>query len=222
MTFSCRFKENMYESMTDGHLWFSSYMRPCYGQFTRAQRVTCCTLVLYLTMIINAMFYRAEENLIKPNQFTLGPLRFSLSQVAISLQSIAITFPPTFLVLILFKNSKPPKYKPLFPLEKGEKLKIENSKHFSISPEEFPGNGFLPHFCVYFGWIISLLAILASGFFVILYSMQWGKTKSEEWMTTFLLSSGESMFFVDPVKVRNIDEIISLKSSQYNHLPKID
>lgn len=209
MTFSCRFKENMYESMTDGHLWFSSYMRPCYGQFTRAQRVTCCTLVLYLTMIINAMFYRAEENIIKPNQFTLGPLRFSLSQITISLQSIAITFPPTFLVLILFKNSKPSKYKPLFSLEKGEKRKSEHSDHLFISPEEFPGNGFLPHFCVYIGWIISFLAILASGFFVILYSMQWGKTKSEEWMTTFLLSSGESLFFVDPIKIFLIAFIIA-------------
>ena len=205
MPFTYRFKENMFNSLTDGHLWFSAYKRPCYGQFTRAQRVTCCVLVLYLTMIVNAMFYRSGENLLKPNQITLGPLRFSLSQIAISFQSIAITLPPTFLVLMLFKNSKPSTYKPSRYMKNDQKLKKEADEIISNGPSDFPGNGFLPNWCVYIGWLLAILAICASGFFVILFSMQWGKTKSEEWMTTFILSSSESLFLVDPVKVRHFN-----------------
>ena len=37
---------------------------------------------------------------------------------------------------------------------------------------------------------------------VLLYSMEWGKQKSEEWLSTFLLSMIQSAVVVDPILVR--------------------
>ena len=61
--------------------------------------------------------------------------------------------------------------------------------------------GVLPHFCVYIGWVLVALASVASSFFIFLYSAEWGKDISEEWLATFFLSFFESMFIVDPFKV---------------------
>lgn len=48
---------------------------------------------------------------------------------------------------------------------------------------------------------MCVLSILASGFFTILYSMEWGPEKSMDWLTTFLLSFFQSVIIVQPVKV---------------------
>lgn len=48
--------------MFEGHLWLSVVSRPTRSHFTRVQRLSCAASLLYLTMIANAMFYRADEN----------------------------------------------------------------------------------------------------------------------------------------------------------------
>ncbi|CAG5132503.1 unnamed protein product, partial [Candidula unifasciata] len=45
------------------------------------------------------------------------------------------------------------------------------------------------------------LSIVVSGFFTILYSMEWGRDKSNQWLTTFLLSFFQSVIVVQPLKV---------------------
>ena len=60
---------------------------------------------------------------------------------------------------------------------------------------------FLPSWCNYIAWFLAFAAVFLSAFFIMLYSMQWGKQKSEEWLTTFLLSFFESVIFLDPIKV---------------------
>ena len=60
----------------------------------------------------------------------------------------------------------------------------------------------LPHAVVYFAWILVFLTIIVSGFFTILYSMEWGKEKAEKWLMAFSLSFFESVFVIQPLKVR--------------------
>jgi hypothetical protein len=43
---------------------------------------------------------------------------------------------------------------------------------------------------------------MGSAFFTILYSMEWGKQKAEEWLSTFVLSFFQSVIVVQPIKVR--------------------
>ena len=59
----------------------------------------------------------------------------------------------------------------------------------------------LPRFCVYLTWLLLLATIATCAFFLLLYSMQWGATTSEEWLASFFASFAESLFLFEPVKV---------------------
>ena len=59
----------------------------------------------------------------------------------------------------------------------------------------------LPRKCLPVGWVISVLAILTSGFFVILYSMDWGAEKANAWLVSYTTSFFQSVLIVDPIKV---------------------
>ena len=50
-------------------------------------------------------------------------------------------------------------------------------------------------------FVVTFFAIAGSGFFTILYSMEWGREKSLEWLSTFLLSFFQSVAVVQPIKV---------------------
>jgi len=51
---------------------------------------------------------------------------------------------------------------------------------------------------------VVFLSVVVSGFFTVLYSMEWGHEKSVDWLTTFLLSMVQSIIVVQPVKVGTI------------------
>jgi polycystin 1L2 len=44
-------------SMTDGHLWLSIFSRPPYSAFSRVERITCCFVLLYISMMMNIIYY---------------------------------------------------------------------------------------------------------------------------------------------------------------------
>ncbi|XP_046581985.1 LOW QUALITY PROTEIN: uncharacterized protein LOC124289408 [Haliotis rubra] len=59
----------------------------------------------------------------------------------------------------------------------------------------------LPHWCTYIAWVVCFLSVVGSAFFTILYSMEWGKEKSNEWLIAFVLSFFQSVIVVQPIKV---------------------
>lgn len=59
----------------------------------------------------------------------------------------------------------------------------------------------LPHKCVYIAWTLVLLSTFISAFITFLYSMEWGKEKSLGWLSSILLSIGESIVVIQPFKV---------------------
>ena len=62
-------------------------------------------------------------------------------------------------------------------------------------------SGELPHWCVYVAWFLVVLAVLASAFFTVLYSFQWGGETSKAWLVTFLLSFIQSVVLMQPIQV---------------------
>lgn len=60
-----------------------------------------------------------------------------------------------------------------------------------------------PWWCVPVSWTLCILATALSLFFVLLYSLQWGRTKSEEWMSALLLSFVQSVVIIQPIKVKH-------------------
>ena len=59
----------------------------------------------------------------------------------------------------------------------------------------------LPSVCIKISWTMAILSCITAAFFVILYSMQWGKTISEEWLSSLFLGVIQSVIVVQPVKV---------------------
>jgi polycystin 1L2 len=202
MSFNKMFSQHAQRNITDNHLWLSIVLRPQRSNFTRVQRLISLTAFLFLTMLTNAMFFKSSEDEEIADEVKIGFMRFSLTNLFTSIQSIAITTPPIVFVILIYRKSRQ-----RLTFKGSEKLKdfIEQdgksetvaSADDAITRSRRP----LPHWAIYIAWVVNTLAILGSTFYLFLISMQWGKGKSEEWLTTFLLSFMESFFVMDPLKV---------------------
>ncbi|CAC5377683.1 PKD1L2 [Mytilus coruscus] len=213
-------------NLTENHLWMSLFVRPTRSVFTRVQRLGCGTTLLLLTMISNAMFFRtADEETVQADSVQLGFFRLSMSNLFISFIGILITTPPIFFATFVFRNTEPKtklldfqkktKQRKCLPCLKQNKNDGEKRKE--IEPGSSEDEDFLiykkrkfPYWVSYIAWIVLVLGSVASAFFLLLYSMEWGKNKSEEWLSTFILSFFESIIFVDPIKVILIAFLIAL------------
>ena len=60
----------------------------------------------------------------------------------------------------------------------------------------------LPFWCRSVALVMCVLIMAASGTFTILYGMQFGKSKSTEWLMSFMLSFLEAEGIISPLKVR--------------------
>ena len=79
-------------------------------------------------------------------------------------------------------------------------LKEKNRFFFLLSVEDTEKN-LWPCWLRVVAWLLVVLAILPSAFFVILYSMEWGTEKSNQWLTAFFLTFIEEAAVIDPLKV---------------------
>ncbi|CAH1794576.1 unnamed protein product [Owenia fusiformis] len=245
------FGTSVRKKLSNDHLWVSVFSRPTRSGFTRAQRLSCCLSLLFLTMITNAMFFKSEEKVENKSALKLGPFSFTLSQLWVSLVSTFIVFPPNLILMTFFRKCKPRnnnimqsnqrktkmfKWKTLSKdkdssLWAGSSIKLKQSKFTrfkdalhkivtvhqqkkyeddynekdaaaEIAGKKRKKKSFLfPWWCVYIAWAVCFLSCAGSAFFTILYSLEWGKEKAEEWLTTFLLSFFQNVIVVQPIKV---------------------
>ncbi|PVD28956.1 hypothetical protein C0Q70_11552 [Pomacea canaliculata] len=176
------------------------------------------------------MFYKAEDSETGESANSLGMevkvgfLRFSLTTLWTSSVSIVITSVPMMIFVLIFRNYRPLpgprtkkhlKGKPpeLTNVDEKPELK-ENTGKSEESQKDSVGtnlqSNLLPHYWCYIGWLLLVATAATCAFFLVLYSMQWGITTSEEWLTSFVISFFESIFVMDPIK--------SLRS--YLHMPR--
>ncbi|XP_012940372.2 polycystic kidney disease protein 1-like 2 [Aplysia californica] len=223
MTFTRLFSEHSRVNLTDSHTWLSVILRPEKSMFTRVQRLATCLMTLHLAMIANALFYKAEDDEgVSANslgtEVQIGKLRFSLTTLYTSVVSGLITVPPVLLVVWLFKQRRPwrsseaDRSRRLSSHHGGNTVNQEGNISDMIASQNIPDSyeadlvsrfekNPLPPWCLYVAWTILAITSLSCCFFLILYSMQWGKAVSEEWLASFVLSFLESVFVLDPVKV---------------------
>lgn len=175
-------------------------------------------------MITNAMFFTPQdEDIISPDTVRIGAFRLSLKTAYVSVVGAVITVVPTFLITHLFRTAKNKQIKQNKKTSKNSKnrsdvseMKLDDNikKYCDVGVLNDSGKtevinteiklinkGKLPHWVIYIAWTILTLAIVTSAFFMLLYSMEWGKKTSEEWLTSFVLSFFESILVVDPLKV---------------------
>jgi hypothetical protein len=158
------------------------------------------------------MFFESVEDDKLTDDVQIGFMRFSLTNLFTSFQSITITTPPIVFVILIYRKSRKrltPNYtgklneRNQHSNEQDVKLGTDSSAEDAIIKSHLP----LPHWTIYIAWMVNILAILGSAFYLLLISMQWGKDKSEDWLTTFLLSFMESFFIMDPLKVTVLVEV---------------
>lgn len=85
------------------------------------------------------------------------------------------------------------------------------NKMIAINLENLLDNNHLPlpYWVRRIAWFVVFMSVLSSAFFLLLYSMEWGIEKSEEWLSSFMLSFFESLLCVDPLKVLKNDRCLS-------------
>ncbi|XP_069123241.1 polycystin family receptor for egg jelly-like [Argopecten irradians] len=199
--FSVMFYQRAVHGITEDHLWVSALMRPEKSSFTRVQRISCVVMLLFLTMITNAMFFSPNEKE-TTSSVSIGSMTFSMKALYVSIIGTLMTTVPVVLVALIFSNTKPSR---LCKRRKKPKANEEFSDEMFFKTD----HQVLPSFMGYVAWLVVFLAIIASTFFLLLYSMEWGKAASEVWLSSFVLSFFESFLFVDPLKVVFVAAIFS-------------
>jgi hypothetical protein len=67
------------QNLSDGHLWFSVLARPVQSSFTRLERLTCCFVLMYLSMLMNILYYGIDKS--TNNGLKIGPFNARPEQV---------------------------------------------------------------------------------------------------------------------------------------------
>lgn len=63
-------------------MWFSIFSRPPSTRFTRVQRCTCCFVLLFMTMLLNILYYdQAAASQTSGQGLTLGSVHIASEQV---------------------------------------------------------------------------------------------------------------------------------------------
>ncbi|KAH9502510.1 hypothetical protein Btru_068871, partial [Bulinus truncatus] len=97
------------------------------------KRVSCCLCLLYVSMLANAMFYNtSSQKETSSNSFSFGPFSVSPEQIYIGVVSNLIVFPVNFLLIYLFRKSRPHHKRPS-RIDLAIKEVVEQSKQASIN-----------------------------------------------------------------------------------------
>ena len=113
------------QSFCEGHMWLSVVTKPPKSKFTRFQRTTCCLCLLMSAMLVNAFFYKTDQDAYPTIQ--IGPLRFSWRQVVVGLQSALIVTPVNLLIVAIFKNTAEKRYNKVMPsASKGKRASVKS------------------------------------------------------------------------------------------------
>ncbi|KAK3787395.1 hypothetical protein RRG08_032352, partial [Elysia crispata] len=91
-----------------------------------------------------------------------------------------------------------------------ERRLAELEKILLLKPDSTVPKDTWPRVWRHVAWMLVAATVLTCSFFVMLYSMQWGKDVSEEWLSSFVLSFLQSLCVVDPFKVLIFSFLASL------------
>ncbi|CAH8578611.1 unnamed protein product [Schistosoma turkestanicum] len=229
LTFVHMFSTTASRNMSDDHLWISVVARPIYSRFTRVERVACCLLLLYLSMLGSCMFYKGEGSVKQPKLISLGPFGFTPSEFYVAIVNNLLTFIPLFLIIYIFRNSRlrvshATKLRSAIEEHLDEKLYLGKASFIYNSPlaiqdtnkddpEALAENSDdaktkQKGFTLFCGWQMRILAwfllILCLGIavaFTTFYGVMFGEATCKKWLSSLFLSFFISILLAQPIKV---------------------
>ncbi|CAF2117161.1 unnamed protein product [Rotaria magnacalcarata] len=202
--------KNSYRSMADNHLWFSifAYHIPSAIRFTRIQRCTCCFVILFMSILMNLMFYDTKStNEDGKSSLSLGPFLISKEEISISVISELIVFLPSLLLVALFRRSKPRHPRVISPVSEALQNirgKESNTKTTSRLVQVKEKKFYFPWWCLILAYVLSLLMVLTSIFFILVRSAQYKDEKIRKWISSVPTSFCASVFLTQPLKVLSL------------------
>jgi len=75
------FEKQSIDKLIDSHMWLSVFTRPVQSSFTRTDRLTCCFVLLNMSMLMNIMYYGMQSDSPSQNGLKLGPISITTEQV---------------------------------------------------------------------------------------------------------------------------------------------
>ncbi|CAM2704040.1 unnamed protein product [Rotaria socialis] len=205
--------KNAYRSMADNHIWFSifAYHIPSAIRFTRIQRCTCCFVILSMSMLMNLMFYDARQatstNEDNESSLSLGPFLISKEEISISIFSELIIFFPSLFLVTLFRRSKPRHPRVISPVAealqniRGKESSTKTASHLvQVKEKKF----YFPWWCLILAYVLSLLMVLTSIFFILVRSAQYKDKKIRKWISSVPTSFFASVLLTQPLKVLSL------------------
>lgn len=205
------FKKEFSNARTYGlaneHMWLSVATKEPRDPFTRVQRLTCCCFFLLWGMIVSAMFY--FEDLDETQAIHFGPFKMTSRELLVSISTALIAFPPTFLVVFLFRKSQRPG------------IAMAEDRNFADSDDRKRYR--LPHFCIYIAWFLCIVGSLLASVFTIFYSLTWRAEKSARWLSSVSLGTTGDVLVSQPVKIIVLSVILALRCTRKkNHDDLVD
>ena len=160
-----------WKGLIENHIWVSVIAKTRRNRFTRVQRTSCCLSVLLTAMLANAIFYRLDGK--SELVIQIGPLKFSGKQVIIGTESALIVAAINILIAFLFRKG------------------AESDAIWRCKPKGL----------TYLAWFLWLGACGASATFTVFYSLIWGSSISEQWLSSMFISFAQDLAVTEPVKV---------------------
>ncbi|CAH1233479.1 PKD1L3 [Branchiostoma lanceolatum] len=184
-SFPSVFSEATRDVFYDAQLWVSTLVASPGSSFTQAQRLSCCFTLLNTMMLSSAMWYRGRDTTAGTTVYNLGVVQFTAEELYISLMTALTVAPINMMIVKLFRLEAP--------------LSV-NTPEMVIRTSQGCVRRSLYRLARYVAWVTVFLVSTSSAFFVILYSMDWGK-ESDSWMKAFILSFMGSSCVMDTLQV---------------------
>nr|XP_033818727.1 polycystin-1 isoform X2 [Geotrypetes seraphini] len=103
--FSRIFRAELERGFSENHIWLSLWDRPPRSRFTRVQRATCCTLLIFLFFGANTVWYGVVGNGSHGKAVSqLMPV--TVDTVAVGMVSSVIIYPLYLIILFLFRMAR--------------------------------------------------------------------------------------------------------------------
>ena len=181
--------------LSDDHLWFSVFTRPVSSSFTRLDRLTCCFVILSMSMLMNILYYGMDQSA-STEGFKIGPyINITLQQISIGVITNLIVVPPSILLVQLFRRIKP-RRSHLYKLKKI--LNTNNAKSTEKKPFELK----FPWWFKIVAYVFSFVIATVSLFFVVLRGIEFGDAKVTKWLTSLIISFFSSVLLTQPLQVK--------------------
>ncbi|XP_078699954.1 polycystin-1-like protein 2 [Branchiostoma floridae x Branchiostoma belcheri] len=198
--FSSLFRENTDAMFYNQHLWTSPFVSPEGSSFTKSERLSCCCAVFSSIMLSNAMWHKSDEGFVTENTvYDLGFVQITLQELYVSLMTVVMVLPVAMVPAKLFR------------MERTTSITapgIRRGSNYGLFRER------LSRWSKCMAWLLVALVSVVSSFFVILYSLDWGREKSEAWLKAFFLSFGLSSLVAETSQILVLATVFAMICNQ--------